>query len=73
MALYHEYETKLLTENRIDIQNDGTKRDIELYNLSLGLPDEPLNRIQEFLNDYSSLTKNTFEFRYMGNFRIGII
>ena len=37
MALYQDYETKILTENRIDIQNDGIKRDIELYD-----PDQTL-------------------------------
>ena len=66
MALYQEYETKILTENRIDIQNDGIKRDIELYDLgqTLQLPVEPLEQIQSFLSDYNDLTGNTFELRY---------
>ena len=66
MALYQDYETKLLTENRIDIQNDGTKRDIELYDpdQTLQLPVEPLERIQDFLDDYNYLTKQTFKLRY---------
>ena len=44
MALYQDYETKILTENRIDISNDGIKRDIELYDPDqmLQLPVEPL-------------------------------
>ena len=66
MALYHEYEAKILTENGIDIRNDGTKREIELYdpNQALQLPVEPLERIQDFLDDYNYLTKNDFELRY---------
>lgn len=66
MALYQDYETKLLTENGIDIQNDGTKRDVELYNpeQTLQLPVEPLERIQDFLYDYNRLTKQTFKLRY---------
>ena len=66
MALYQDYETKILTENRIDIQNDGIKRDIELYDPDqmLQLPVEPLERIQEFLDDYNYLTGQTFKLRY---------
>ena len=66
MALYQDYETKLLTENRIDLQNDGTKRDIELYDpdQTLQLPIEPLERIQDFLDDYNYLTGQTFKLRY---------
>ena len=66
MALYQDYETKILTENRIDIQNDGIKRDIELYDPDqmLQLPVEPLKRIQEFLDDYNYLTQNAFKLRY---------
>ena len=66
MALYQDYETKILTENRIDIQNDGTKRDIELYDPDqmLQLPVEPLERIQDFLDDYNYLTGQTFKLRY---------
>lgn len=66
MALYQEYEAKILTENGIDISNDGTKRDIELYDpdKSLRLPVEPMERIQEFLNEYNYLTKNIFKLRY---------
>ena len=66
MALYQDYETKILTENRIDIQNDGIKRDIELYDPDqmLQLPVEPLERIQAFLDDYNYLTGNTFKLRY---------
>ena len=66
MALYHDYETKLLTENSVDVQNDGTKRDIELYNPEqiLQLPVEPLERIQDFLDDYNYLTGQTFKLRY---------
>ena len=66
MALYQDYETKLLSENRIDIQNDGTKRDIELYDpdQTLQLPVEPLERIQDFLDDYNYLTGQTFKLRY---------
>ncbi len=66
MALYQDYETKILTENRIDISNDGTKRDIELYDpeQTLQLPVEPLERIQDFLDDYNYLTGQTFKLRY---------
>ena len=66
MALYQDYETKILTENRIDIQNDGIKRDIELYDPDqmLQLPVEPLERIQDFLDDYNYLTGQTFKLRY---------
>ena len=66
MALYQDYETKILTENRIDIQNDGTKRDIELYDPDqvLQLPVEPLERIQDFLDNYNYLTGNNFKLRY---------
>lgn len=66
MALYQEYEAKILTENGIDIQNDGTKRDIELYDRDqmLRLPVEPLKRIQTFLEEYNYLTKSSFKLRY---------
>ena len=66
MALYQGYETKILTENRIDIQNDGTKRDVELYDpdQTLQLPLEPLERIQDFLEDYNRLRGQTFKLRY---------
>ena len=66
MALYQDYETKILTQNSIDISNDGAKRDIELYDLGqmLQLPVEPLEQIQSFLSDYNNLTGNTFELRY---------
>ena len=66
MALYQDYETKLLTENGIDIRDGGTKRDIELYDPDqmLQLPAEPLKRIQNFVDDYSSLTGQTFKPRY---------
>ena len=66
MALYQDYETKILTENRVDIQNDGIKRDIELYDpdQTLQLPVEPLERIQDFLDDYNYLTGQTFKLRY---------
>ena len=66
MALYQDYETKILIENGIDIRDDGTKRDIELYDLDqmLQLPAEPLERIRNFVDDYSSLTGQTFKLRY---------
>ena len=66
MALYQNYETKILDENRIDIQNDGIKRDIELYDPDqmLQLPVEPLERIQDFLDDHNYLTGQTFKLRY---------
>ena len=66
MALYQDYETKILTENRIDTQNDGAKRDIELYDPDqmLQLPVEPLERIQDFLDDYNYLTERIFKLRY---------
>ncbi len=66
MALYQDYEAKILTENRIDVQDDGTKRDIELYDPDqiLQLPVEPLERIQDFLDDYNYLTGQNFKLRY---------
>lgn len=66
MALYQEYEAKILTENGIDISNDGTKRDIEYYDSDqmLRLPVEPLKRIQTFLDEYNYLTKSSFKLRY---------
>ena len=66
MALYQDYETKILTENGIDIRDGGTKRDIELYDPDqiLQLPAEPLERIRNFVDDYSSLTGQTFKLRY---------
>lgn len=66
MALYQDYETKILIENGIDIRDGGTKRDIELYDLDqmLQLPAEPLERIRNFVDDYSSLTGQTFKLRY---------
>ena len=66
MALYQDYETKILTENGIDIRDAGTKRDIELYDPDqmLQLPAEPLERIRNFVDDYSSLTGQTFKPRY---------
>ena len=66
MALYQDYETKILIENGIDIRDGGTKRDIELYDLDqmLQLPAEPLERIRNFVDDYSSLTGQTFKPRY---------
>ena len=66
MALYQDYEAKILTENGIDIQNDGIKEIIQLYDpeQALQLPVEPLERIQNFLEDYNALTKQTFKLRY---------
>ncbi len=66
MALYHEYEAKILIENRIDVSNDGIKEVIQFYDReqTLKLPIEPLVRIQDFLDDYNDLTGNTFKLRY---------
>ncbi len=66
MALYQEYEAKILTENGIDISSDGIKRDIELYDPEqmLQLPTASLERIQKYLDDYNYLTRNTFKLRY---------
>ncbi len=66
MPLYQDYETKILIENRIDVQDDGTKRNIELYDPDrlLQLPVEPLERIRSFLDDYHYLTRQTFKLRY---------
>ncbi len=66
MALYQDYEAKILIEKGIDIRNDGIKRDIELYDPDqmLQLPVEPLERIQDFLDDYNYLTGQTFKLRY---------
>ena len=66
MALYQEYETKILTEKGINIQNDGIKEIIQLYDpeQALQLPVEPLERIQDFLDDYNELIGQTFKLRY---------
>ena len=66
MALYQDYETKILTQNRIDISNDGVKEIIQFYDpdQTLQLPVEPLGRIQDFLDDYNDLTGQTFKLRY---------
>ena len=66
MALYQNYETKILINNEIDIRDGGTKRDIELYDLDqmLQLPAEPLERIRNFVDDYSALTGQIFKPRY---------
>ena len=66
MALYQEYETKLLTENQIDLREATAKRLIEAYDPEqlLRLPVEALERIQNFLEDYNYLTGNKFELRY---------
>ena len=66
MALYQDYETKILIENGIDIRNDGIKELIQLYDpeQALQLPVEPLDRIQDFLEDYNHLTGQTFKLRY---------
>ena len=66
MALYHDYEAKILTENGIDIRNDGIKRDIEWYDpdQTLGLPVAPLERIQDFLDRYNDLRGENFKLRY---------
>lgn len=66
MALYQDYETKILTQNRIDISNDGIKEIIQFYDRdqTLQLPAEPLERIRNFVDDYSSLTGQTFKLRY---------
>ena len=66
MALYQDYETKILIQNRIDISNDGVKEIIQFYDpdQTLQLPVEPLGRIQDFLDDYNYLTGQTFKLRY---------
>ena len=66
MALYHEYEAKILTENGIDIRSDGIKEIIRMYdpNQELQLPFETLERLQYFLDEYNYLTQNNFELRY---------
>lgn len=66
MVLYHEYEKKFLINNEIDIQDDGTKRDIELYDRGqvLHLPGESLQQIQILLDDYNDLTRNSYKLRY---------
>ena len=66
MALYQDYETKILTQNSIDINNDGVKEIIQFYDpdQTLQLPLEPLERIQDFLDDYNYLTGQTFKLRY---------
>ena len=66
MALYQDYEAKILTEIGIDIQDEVTKHLIQHYDSdqTLQLPAEPLERIQDFLDDYNYLTGQTFKLRY---------
>ncbi len=66
MALYQDYETKILTQNSIDVSNDGVKEIIQFYDpdQTLQLPVEPLERIQDFVDDYNYLTGQTFKLRY---------
>ena len=66
MALYQKYESELLTENGIDLSDNATKLQIELYDpeQTLQLPIEPLEGIQDFLGHYNSLTGNAFKLRY---------
>ena len=66
MALYQDYETKILTENGIDLGDNATKLQIELYDpeQTLQLPIEHLEGIQDFLGHYNSLTGNAFKLRY---------
>lgn len=66
MPLYQEYEAKILTQNEIDIRDNGIKRDIECYDpdQSLRLPVEPLDRIRGFLEHYNDLRGKRFKLRY---------
>ena len=66
MALYQKYESELLTENGIDLSDNATKLQVELYDpeQTLQLPIEPLEGIQNFLGHYNSLTGNAFKLRY---------
>ena len=63
MALYQDYQAKILTENGIDTRNDGIKEIIQLYDpeQALQLPVEPLERIQGFPGyDYNSSDRAYF-------------
>ena len=66
MPLYQDYETKILTENGIDLRDNAIKQAIQWYDpeQTLQLPVESLERIQEYLEDYNYLTGNNFELRY---------
>lgn len=66
MALYQEYEAKILTENGIDISSDGIKLDIESCDPEqlLQFPAESLKRIRKYLEEYNFLTGSTFKLRY---------
>ena len=66
MPLYQDYETKILTENGIDLRDNAIKQVIQWYDRdqTLQLPVEPLERIQIYLEDYNYLTGNNFELRY---------
>ena len=66
MPLYQNYETEILTENEIDLRDSATKQTIQRYDREqiLQLPVEPLERIQQYLENYNYLTGNNFELRY---------
>ena len=62
MTLYQTYEEKIL--NGIDTSDNGIKYAIEGYDRELGLPLEPLEKIQDFLELYNEVTEQNFKLRY---------
>lgn len=62
MTLYQDYEQKIL--NGMDTSGDTIKNAIEGYDRGLGLPIEPLDKIQEFLEQYNDVTGQNFKLRY---------
>ena len=62
MTLYQAYEQKIL--NGMDTSDDTIKNAIEGYDRGLGLPIEPLDEIQEFLEQYNDVTGQNFKLRY---------
>ncbi len=62
MTRYQTYEQEIL--NGIDTSDNGIKYAIEGYDRGLGLPAEPLEKIQDFLEQYNNVTEQNFKLRY---------
>ena len=62
MTLYQTYEQEIL--KGMDISDNLIQHQIEGYERELGLPLEPLERIQDFLDEYNRVTEQNFNLRY---------
>ena len=58
MTLYQTYEQEIL--KGMDISDNLIQHQIEGYERELGLPLEPLERIQDFLDEYNRVTEQNF-------------